>query len=63
MSDTKIYLVTFVGMGPLGERTLVSHGVGNNTLSNHCLPPDPVSFFNPKYDGVGPYIDCSEEVQ
>ena len=65
MEDTKIYLITCVvdvegRFGyPIGKReVLVSHGVGNNTLNNYCLPCDPPRAFNPEYDEQGVYIEA-----
>ncbi len=58
LTDDKIYLMTYTEEGPLGDRVVVSHGVGNNTLKTHCLPPEPLSFYNPKHDEAGAYIDA-----
>ena len=58
IDDTKIYLMTYIEKGLYGDKVMVSHGVGNNTLKNHCLPPEPLSFYNPKHDEAGPYIDA-----
>lgn len=55
MNDTKIYLITF----KQGNEILVSHGVGNNTLENYCLPPEPLANFRPKRDEIGLYINTT----
>jgi len=52
--DTKIYLITFKNE-TTGE-VLVSHGVGNNTLKNVCLPQESVRNFNAKHDNIGIFI-------
>ena len=59
MEDDKIYLITFEHIDEHDGHTqmLVSHGVGNNTLNNYCLPPDPLYCFPVKYDECGPYIE------
>lgn len=65
MEDTKIYLILCeeeirsIHGHPIGrKRTVVSHGVGNNTLRNYCLPPEPPENFKPKRDAEGIYIDA-----
>ncbi len=57
MQDTKIYLVTFMERQKNNQvLKMVSHGVGNNTLLNYCLPPDPPHAFPTRHDEVGIYI-------
>lgn len=67
--DTKIYLVTCleeysnekVQGCPIKLRhpyTVVSHGVGNNTGRNYCLPCERPEFFKPKFDDIGMYINA-----
>jgi len=48
----KIRLITYSANG----QQLVSHGVEEDSLKNVCLPPEPLSTFNPKRDGLGFYI-------
>lgn len=64
MRDTKIYLITYLeditdryGIPTGKKRTIVSHGVGNNTLRNVVLPQEPPESFAPKRDEEGLYID------
>jgi len=54
MNDTKIYLITFKDENT--QKIMVSHGIGNNTLKNICLPPEELRFFRPKQDDAGYYI-------
>lgn len=65
MKDTKIYLITCVvdvldarGNKTGRKETVVSHGVGNNSLTNYCLPTDPPHTFRPKVDSEGIFIDA-----
>lgn len=66
MKDTKIYLITcnseiYKNGYPTGRKeTVVSHGVGNNTLENHILPCDPLRCFDYKEDHSGYYIEIGE---
>lgn len=67
MEDTKIYLIecksNVYGRDghPTGETEIVvSHGVGDMTLTNYCLPAEPIVNFNPKRDEGGMYIDIYE---
>lgn len=55
IDDTRIYLITFKDDK---GRVFVSHGVGNNTLENYCLPPEPLSAFKPSKDENGVYISA-----
>lgn len=64
MQDTKIYLITCVSdvLDASGNKTgrkevIVSHGVGNKTLKNYCLPSEPPHTFRPKKDSEGLYIE------
>lgn len=67
MKDTKIYLITCMAEVerngyPTGRKELVvSHGVGNNTLKNYVLPTEHPTYFHPKRDAAGEYIDAFEE--
>lgn len=58
MNDTKIYLITFKDKN---DNRLVSHGIGNNTLDNYCLPPEPIRNFEPRKDEHGLYIAAGDE--
>jgi len=61
MTDSKIYLITceIECDRTKGKKiVIVSHGIGNNTLQNYCLPPEPLSEFKPKHDHNGAYIDA-----
>lgn len=50
----RIYLITYVH----GNERVVSHGVGEDTLKNYILPPEPLRNFCPKYDKSNePYIE------
>ena len=53
--DTKIYLVTF---RDVNLKLCVSHGAGNNSLRNYCLPQETIESFNPKRDSIGYYVPC-----
>lgn len=61
MEDTKIYLIycelaeeDSLGIPTGVKRTVISHGVGNNTLKNYVLPEEIVG---PTYnDDAGQYI-------
>ena len=55
----RIYLITYCD-NDYGK--LVSHGVGEDTLKIHCLPPEPLNNFSPQFDAAGaPYIYMDDE--
>jgi hypothetical protein len=65
MRDTKIYLITCRedildkrGLPTGKKRTVVSHGIGNNTLHNIILSQDPPETYPIKRDEEGIYIDA-----